>query len=772
MTGPVFLALLVFLAAHMVLSRIAYGGEKRRTKTTRARPNAYPIDYNGAAWGSFHLPLLVAGSPPDVEIREVEDGWRHIRATWTLPKSLDIDEVAIAFCLSRSPDLWWAPHLAPEKGNVIAQHVFRSPAIIVAEGTQILIMTPDLSLCGKMDTAPWFMDLDATANTFWLGVSQTKVSGHVGFSKVPGLTLPPGKLELAFYYVAYEDTNTPLNPWGKVSKFLWNRYGHSRAQRGEPTTVPMDQYVGRVYDWAFDTWQDAVWQEFDINGTRVGAPAFIVNTTQSPNYPGQENLREFLSVWNQVWFSSLRSASGVMRYARRTNSDELRERARLTKEFALAAPMHKGIFPSVYRTRMENVEIDGKKYKRSKGWETGYWTNSNRVPWERGITDECFHILDASWTCLLMLRWHREIEEDPRLLDYATRYAEKLLTLQNDQGFFPAWLHPGTFEPSEVLHSSAESAMSATFLLTLAGMTGRQQYREAALKALDAVIREVIRSGRWEDFETYWSCSEFGRTEYYGKRLPRNAMYKQNTFSMFWTAEALLEAYRATGEDKYLDWGRRTIDELSMAQQTWQPPFIHVPALGGFGVMNFDAEWNDSRQSLFAELFMQYYTETGDWILFERGIAALKASFVMMYCPENPGSKELWESVWPFFGPDDYGFTMENYGHSGRTSIAGEGIGSFTIYDWGNGAAAEARNRIYDHFGDVYVDRMRNHAFGIDSIAVETTENGFALHNLSKAPRNIKIVFDDGSAMIQLLDRQLDLNLKREPEPESQACQD
>ena len=40
----------------------------------------------------------------------------------------------------------------------------------------------------------------------------------------------------------------------------------------------------------------------------------------------------------------------------------------------------------------------------------------------------------------------------------------------------------------------------------------------------------------------------------------------------------------------WLAWGRRTLDELSMLQQTWQPPFIHIPALGGFGVMNCDGE--------------------------------------------------------------------------------------------------------------------------------------------------------------------------------------
>jgi hypothetical protein len=119
--------------------------------------------------------------------------------------------------------------------------------------------------------------------------------------------------------------------------------------------------------------------------------------------------------------------------------------------------------------------------------------------------------------------------------------------------------------------------------------------------------------------------------------------------------------------------------------------------------MNADGEWNDSRETLFAELFLDYAKETGEPAYTERGMAALKAGFVMMYCPENPAVKAMWEKVYPWFGPADYGFTMENYGHGGRTSAEGEGMGVFTIYDWGNGAAAEAAMRILDHYGPLVV---------------------------------------------------------------------
>jgi len=124
---------------------------------------------------------------------------------------------------------------------------------------------------------------------------------------------------------------------------------------------------------------------------------------------------------------------------------------------------------------------------------------------------------------------------------------------------------------------------------------------------------------------------------------------------------------------------------------------MYVNVLGGFGVMNADGEWNDSRQSLFAELILRYGALLEREEYLERGMAALKASFVMMYAPENPVTRRQWEKVYPFFGEADFGFTMENYGHGGSTSPEGEGMGEFTIYDWGNGAAAEAYNRILDH---------------------------------------------------------------------------
>jgi hypothetical protein len=698
-------AAVILAGALLLTSATACRGRGTRALTIEPAPEGYRLALDGERLARFSVPELDGAGPPHVEIGPADpDGWRRVRLRWDVAEAVAQDELAVRFDLDFEPDLWWAPHLAPEPGFVVAQHVFRSPAVVAGRGPLRLVLVPDLDIVGARAGDPWFLDYDAVARKAWLGMVRTDIPAHVLFKKTPGLTFAPGRIELGFYVGAFRDEGTVPDPWREVSSFLWTRWARPLFEKGEPIPGRLGPYVRRTYDWAFHGWSRFVWQEFDLGGRRVGAPQFIVNVSQSPNYPGPWFQREFLSIWNQAWFSSLRSASGLYRFGHRAGGEAgeaYMTKARLTKELALAAPMTDGLFPAVIGTANDIVEVDGRKLRRPRGWTEARWSNSDRTPVDHGITSEWFHVLDMSWTALLMLRWYEELEKDPRLVAYAQAYGERLLTLQDEAGFFPGWLHPETHTPGPVMNRTPETSLSATFLFKLGEVTGEGRFREAARRAVEAVLAGVVPEGNWLDFETYWSCCGWGRDRYLDRKIERNAMHKQNTLSMFWTAEALLAAFRTTGERRFLDWGRRTLDELSMAQQVWQPPFIHVPALGGFGVMNADGEWNDSRETLFAELFLDYAGVTGEPAYRERGLAALKAGFVMMYCPENPAVKAMWEKVYPWFGPADYGFTMENYGHGGRTSPEGEGMGVFTIYDWGNGAAAEAVLRILDHYPEL-----------------------------------------------------------------------
>jgi rhamnogalacturonyl hydrolase YesR len=634
------------------------------------------------------------------EITVIDKNIIHVRIFFILDKQIQQDDWQVVVTPAFNPEYHWAPHLTPTDSHVIEQHVFRSPALIASDRNSMLMLIPDLDIMKRGTPVRWYMDLDAPGNRLVIGMSNSRVDNHILFTREPGAIYPKGEVEFGFYIIHSDDENALNNPFRLALNFLWTNWGHDLYQSGNPVDGDLENYVEHTYNWAFNSWSESVWQEFELNGRNVGSPVFIVNVTQSPNYPGEINEREFRSVWNQAWFSSLRSASGLYRYARRTGKKELMEKALLTKELALSFPKKEGFFYGLIRTEMHQKEIGGETFYRSKGWDTHYWGNSNRNPYTWNPEESPFHILDMSWTALLMLRWYEDLEKDERLLEYAKDYAESLLTIQSKEGFFPGWLNLNTLQPMSHLNSSPETSMSVTFLLKLYELTEEKRYCDAALKAMDIIIEEIIPTGRWEDFETYWSCSRYGSDNLIGSKISRNNMYKQNNLSMFWTAEALLKSYKVTGVEKYLKYGQRTLDEMLMTQASWQPPYMFVNVLGGFGVLNADAEWNDSRQSLFAELIIQYGKLLNKPEYIERGYAALKASFVMMYCPENPQTMKQWEKVYPFFGREDYGFMMENYGHGGRTGPDGEGMGEFTIYDWGNGAAAEAYNRILDKFGN------------------------------------------------------------------------
>ncbi len=648
----------------------------------------------------------LGGVRPSIEVTYPRDGVAKVDIRIPLDRDVRQDDWRIEVRPAFAPTFRWAPHLAPTDGHVIDQHAFRAPALIVHDGRRKLAVVPDLDALAKAgdgaeaDSPRWYMDLDAPANVLTAGLCATSVKEHVLFVREPGALFVKGQVEFGFYLFATEEPEAIDNPWRDLLAFFWERWGLPLYAQGQPVGGELEPYVRRAYQWAFKEWGAAVWQEFELAGKEVGAPAFIVNVTQSPNYPGPYSEREVLSVWNQAWFSSLRSAHGLFRYGKLTGEAVWIERANKIKELALSAPRcGGGFFPAVVATEMEEVEIDGRRCRRSKGWSTLYWGNSDRNPFGLGIREAPLHILDMSWTALLMLRWHAELESDERLVDYARTYADSLLGLQDERGYFPGWIDAESFQPCGVLDQSPETSLSVTLLLELSALTGEQRYAEAAYRAMDAVCEEIVPEGRWEDFETYWSCCRWGR-EWLGRPIERNGMYKQCNFSMYWTAEALLACYRSTGREAYLRIGRRCLDELLMTQAAWQPPYIHVPTLGGFGVMNADGEWNDARQSLFAELIVAYGMELGVDEYKERGVASMRASFALMYCPENAEVKRRWEEAWPFLNERDYGFMMENYGHGGRTSPVRDPMGEFTIFDWGNGAAAEGYLRMRERFGE------------------------------------------------------------------------
>ena len=119
----------------------------------------------------------------------------------------------------------------------------------------------------------------------------------------------------------------------------------------------------------------------------------------------------------------------------------------------------------------------------------------------------------------------------------------------------------------------------------------------------------------------------------------------------------------------------------------------------------------------------------------------------MLYCPENNVARKAYERRHPFFGPESYGFMMENVCHGGPQE---EPIGVFTIFTWGNGAALATAALVRDLYGDIYIDTKRKASFGIDGCAAVLSGGDVVVKDRFNR-RSLTVVYADGNRRIVTL---------------------
>lgn len=116
-------------------------------------------------------------------VKVIDNNTLYINLSFSLKNSVQQGDWRIAVKPDFLPSFHWAPHLTPTDRNVIDQHVFRSPALIVADDHQTLILIPDLDIMQKGTPVRWYMDMDASSNTLILGMCNNHVSEHVLFER-------------------------------------------------------------------------------------------------------------------------------------------------------------------------------------------------------------------------------------------------------------------------------------------------------------------------------------------------------------------------------------------------------------------------------------------------------------------------------------------------------------------------------------------------------------------------------------------------------------
>jgi len=638
-----------------------------------------------------------------------------------------------------SLDYSFVPHLRPEDGMVIGDHVFRSPVVMMEKAGTFFALIPDLELLGeayRAGDARYYLDFVASggenrAPAVCFGLGLSKPTGHVYFRDRFGreIGVPEGStLSIGYYLVLDRDGFAARD----AVSFIWDRFGRQNLSSALPQVVSLDRYASAGLSRMFK--RADLFKTFEMDGQQCGGTVGIhLANSRGVRLMDQDELARYLrfqdlaisiqrmglehltvrpagarllerityrrgpkvppQIFFQSWFNNLRSAYGAYWFARKWNDPALLDSARAVKNLAILAPREQGAFPAVCYTTGEGVS----------------WSRGTRA--FRAVDQ--YHTADCATTAYFMALWFRDHEGDPRLLHRCRELAEFLLRVQLPSGAFPSWVEPAYPAPiaADELKESATTACPAMFLALLFLIDADARHLQAALRAAEFIAGEVMPRQKWFDFETFYSCSEkrLGLYDHY------TGTYPQNTMSMYWAAEMFRLLHAATCEPDYLELGTRVLDHLCLYQQVWDPPFLSINGFGGFGVMNTDAEWNDARQGLIAPVLMDYYAATGVPEYMERGIAALRAAFTTMYIDENrlvaPGN----------FNPTQHaetGSVAENYGHFGydfRTS-------GYLQSDWGAGSAAYAAAYAQKHYGDIYVDLDRSKGFGINGCRVRGVE--------------------------------------------------
>jgi len=657
-----------------------------------------------------------------------EDGdSTHVFFSLYLTRSVRLHALEIKYLTAFSePDQVWVPHLCPGQDLIIADEIFRSPVLMAEKGGVAVALVPDVA--AWPDGIQSYLNItrhraDGRVELIHALGSWT-TSGHTFFKKIKARSkLPVGtELRSAHYVLQWQDAkDTALE---RAASFLWNRF--ARQDGVAPQVLPFARYEELIQDRIF---APDLYRTFQYQGRSVAA--MITQTTTSKKKPkvrNEKGVKSFLAdqerymqlfrfltsyavaypastkllsrilhsglvdilpmAWFQAWLNQVRTSFGAALHAQRTGNRDLAAKADAILELALSAPMENGL-----------------------PWAICMFPEDGVVFWKRGSRGfeiiDTFHLPDAAITGYHLLEWHEWIKPDPRILPRCVSIADVFVELQDASGAIPIWINPDgpRFTIEERLSRSASTAAPAMLLAKLYQLTREPKYRAAAEKAVRFVEREALPANKWFDFETFYSCvTKFRNSE---EPDPFTGCYPANTLCMYWSTRAALDLYSVTQDPAMLNFARQCLARLSLYQQVFDHPRLSIDTFGGFGVMNMDGEFNDARQGLFVQLYLDMYRVTGEPEMFERGLAALRASFTTMLVEEHyqvaPGNLVN-------FRPSDRGSILENYAHNGRDEVTG----GYLSPDWGCATAWYASGLTFRKFGQVYLDPKNARAFGID----------------------------------------------------------
>ncbi len=716
----------------------------------------------------------------------------HIRYKLSNKRVLNLSRIFVYYeiLLGKDPDFTWVPHICPGEDYVIGDHVFRSPVLLYKKKDYAFAFIPDLKTLGNNRPFPSFVKFDLEPKNpkkkphLSYGFGNYKPIEHILFRHVPSedwLVEENTDLTFRFYIIIF--LKTQIEDILKfVNNFLWEKYGNKNLLKNlNPQIIPFEDNVREGYKALFE--RHKFWGDFKINKVECGGiwfrswagknkkpvefikPDYLKeyrkrSTAGMPSLQSKATIminqiqynpekvkwfdrytrkRAYIprtaEIWNNAFFLNIRTAYGLRYFGELWNVKDLIDKGVKILNTVLNLSRIKGMFPSV----IFPASPDSGVISTINGLKAFNYTDD-------------FHMVDSCLAMYWALKYYQDFEENKQIVDKSNSLLNFIEEIQLNNGEIPTYINFNEDKTapiiSDILIKSASSGASLLFLMELYKVTGGQRIIEISKRIADFIKNDIIPINKWHDFEPFFSCSQYP-LDTFDNNTNSHIM---NTLCLYWSAEGFKELYKATKENKYLKTGEYILAILSLFQQVWDMPYVSINTFGGFGVQNADAELNDARQGLFIRTYMDYYLLTGKNEYMERGIAALRASWVLQllseYAIQSPGNLQGIDTIEGV----DRGVVYENYGHTGSDFRTPGHI----AFDWGVGTAATATAYVKKYFGDVLIDFKEKKIWGIDGILIkhfEFLQNKIIL-DCYKIPKKESILFksrDAPSSQIEII---------------------
>ena len=620
-----------------------------------------------------------------------------------------------------------------EPDQIIGDRMFQSPAVILQENNLFCALVPDLDMINDHKvlspdarqhatsgilmpprendaySMPTGLDLQVKSGLtkkplFCYGYIDALATHHMKWVHYNdgSMTRTLDSNILRFGFDLFVSADEPENRgYQRISRHIWKRFG-SKTLRNDlrPQAMPFDEYARVIYPAGFaykgsssyftntapsgfneaDGFVEWEMQGKPVGGWRLNAPFWYDILTNSP------------------WWNNVQDAVGMYYFGQKLSEPDWIDKSRRVINLAMLAPQDHGLFPTMYATQRHK-------------WIGNHWNPTASMKRNESsqilvdpINNTTYHSISCSKTAVHLLEYLRYCEDDARILPYVKRYADFLITEIDEVGTVPAWFND-KLEPNPVLRESGEGGIHLWFLSELYSATNEKKYLNSAKKIADYLIKEVLPTQRWRDFECYMSCG-YKPLNYYDEY---QGMEPRGTQSTIWAMEGFAALYRACREMKYLVAGEQVVDYSSLYQVAWVPHYIYTAfPFGSWNTDNGDCAWVNCHTAWVVGALEWYAIELGRQDLLERAVAAARG-FVFLFNHPRHIKNDIYK-----YPTGPYGLGPENVDHEGipqTSGRSGPGAGETT------GISAGVADALRD-LGGAYINVKKNLYIGVDGIDI------------------------------------------------------